>query len=54
MTPLCPGECGACVGTGVVGTELWPKSVSHAVSTAGVPWQGAVSFPSSAITTTDV
>ena len=48
VTSVCPGECGAYVGTGVVGTELLCNSVSHAVSPAGVPWQGAASFPSSA------
>lgn len=54
MTSLCPGECGACVGTGVVGTELLCKSVSHAVSPAGLLWQGAVCSPSSAFMATDV
>lgn len=54
VTSVCSGECGAYVGTGVVGTELLCNSVSHAVSPAGVPWQGAVSFPFSAFTVTDV
>lgn len=54
VTSVCPGECGAYVGTGVVGTELLCNSVSHAVSPAGVPWQGAASFSSSAFMATDV
>lgn len=48
VTSVCPGERGAYVGTGVVGTELLCNSVSHAVSPAGVPWQRAASFPTSA------
>ncbi|CAB1420620.1 unnamed protein product [Pleuronectes platessa] len=54
VTSVCPGECGAYVSTGVVCTELLCNSVSHAVSPAGVPWQGAASFPSSAFIATDV